>query len=224
VHVAEVNGIRLAYASEGDASSPPVVLLHGRGYDHTDWAAVSDHLSRSRRVHAADLRGHGRSDWPGVYSLESMRDDVIGLLGHLGSRPTAVIAHSLGGIVACLVAQKRPDLVDRLVLEDVPVPLPAGVRVPDRPAGALPYDWEMVEQTTRQRRDPDPAWADDLDRITSPTLVLAGGPESHLPQDQVTEVAVRIPGARLVTVGGGHDIHANRPQEFLSAVTSFLDE
>ncbi|GII51828.1 alpha/beta hydrolase [Planotetraspora thailandica] len=224
MHVVEVNGIRLAYDSAGDAASPPVVLLHGRGYDHTHWAGVSGPLSRSWRVHAVDLRGHGRSDWPGAYGLDAIRDDVIGLLGHLGSRPAAVIGHSLGGMVACLVARRRPDLVDRLVLVDVPVPLPADVQVPDRPAGALPYDWAMVEQTTRHRREPDPTWAGELGLITSPTLMLAGGPESHIPQDHVADLAARIPGARLLTVGGGHDVHTARPQEFLSAVTTFLRE
>ncbi|GAA4562344.1 alpha/beta fold hydrolase [Planotetraspora kaengkrachanensis] len=220
-NVADVNGIRLAYGTAGDHGAPPVVLLHGRGFDHTDWEAVAGGLAGAWRVLAPDLRGHGRSEWPGSYRLEAMRDDVIGLLEGLGT-PATLIGHSLGGLVACLVAQERPAMVGRLILEDVPAPWPAGVQVPERPEGALPYDWEMVEQTTRQRRDPDPAWLDGLAAITAPTLALAGGPASHIPQTDVTELAARIPGARLVTVGGGHEIHGNRPEEFLAAVTAFL--
>jgi len=222
LHTAEVNGIRLAYQAVGDPDAPPLLLLHGRGFDHTDWAKVTGRLAASWHVHAPDLRGHGQSDWPGAYHLDLMRDDVIGLIEHCGSPRTVVIGHSLGGLVGCLVAQRRPDLVDRLVLEDVPAPRPATVQVPDRPAGALPYDWEMVEQTTRQRRTPPRDWLEGLSRITSPTLVLAGGPESTIPQDHVADLASRIPGARLVPIGGGHEIHANRPEEFLSAVTGFL--
>jgi pimeloyl-ACP methyl ester carboxylesterase len=223
-NVADVNGIRLAYGTAGDHAAPPVVLLHGRGFDHTDWEAVAGHLAGSWRVLAPDLRGHGRSEWPASYRLDAMRDDVIALLEGLGTPPAVLIGHSMGGMVACLIAQKRPGLVRRLILEDVPAPWPADVQVPDRPAGALPYDWEMVEQTTLQRRDPDPAWLDDLATITSPALALAGGSESHIPQADVSELAARIPDARLVTVGGGHEIHGNRPEEFLAAVTGFLRE
>ncbi|GII31373.1 alpha/beta fold hydrolase [Planotetraspora mira] len=221
---AHVNGIRLTYGTTGGQAAPPVVLLHGRGFDHTDWEAVAGRLAGSWRVIAPDLRGHGRSEWPGSYRLDAMRDDVAALLDGLGTSPVNLIGHSMGGLVACLIAQERPALVRRLILEDVPAPWPADVQVPDRPAGALPYDWAMVEQTTLQRRDPDPAWLDGLATITSPALALAGGPESHIPQADVSELAARIPGARLVTVGGGHEIHGNRPADFLAAVTGFLGE
>lgn len=51
-----------------------------------------------------------------------MRDDIRAFETVLGIAPTDVVAHSLGGLVACLLAQQTPDLVRRLVLEDVPAP------------------------------------------------------------------------------------------------------
>ncbi|GII61456.1 3-oxoadipate enol-lactonase [Sphaerisporangium krabiense] len=217
-----VNGVRLAYRTEGDPAAPPLVLLPGRGYDHTDWDGVIGPLAESFRVHALSLRGHGRSDRPGRYALTSMRDDVVGLLDVLGLERASLAGHSLGGFVAYLVAQEYPDRVERLVLEDVPLPVPAGVAVPPRPEEPPDFDWAMVEQTTRQRNDPDPAWLEGLAKITAPTLVLAGGPSSHLPQEQVAELAARVPGAELVTIDAGHEIHGTRPAEFLTAVTAFL--
>jgi 3-oxoadipate enol-lactonase len=80
----------------------------------------------------------------------------------------------------------------------------------------------VVEQTTWQRNHPDPAWLERLADITAPTLVVAGGATSHLPQDQVAELASRIPAAQLITVDAGHEIHATRPEEFVAAVTAFL--
>ncbi|MCT9930867.1 alpha/beta hydrolase [Planotetraspora sp. A-T 1434] len=222
LHFAEVNGVRLAYQVSGDADAPPLLLLHGRGADHSGWKGVIDRLAGSWRVYAPDLRGHGRSDWPGAYDLELMRDDMVALLGHAGVARTAIVAHSLGGFVGFLIAEEHPGLVDRLVLEDVPAPHPAGVSLPDRPESPLSFDWAMVEQTTHQRNHPDPAWLDRLADITAPTLVIAGGATSHLPQDQVADLASRIPGCRIVTIEGGHDIHTTRPDEFLDAVTTFL--
>ncbi|MEZ0075686.1 pimeloyl-ACP methyl ester carboxylesterase [Planotetraspora sp. GP83] len=151
-----------------------------------------------------------------------MRDDTVALLGHVGVARTAIVAHSLGGFVGFLIADEHPGLIERMVLEDVPAPHPAGVSLPDRPEGPLSFDWAMVEETTYQRNHPDPAWLDRLADITAPTLVIAGGATSHLPQDQVADLASRIPGCRIVTIEGGHDIHTTRPDEFLDAVTTFL--
>ncbi|WP_405884932.1 MULTISPECIES: alpha/beta fold hydrolase [unclassified Streptomyces] len=76
----DVGGVRLACQVSGPAGAAPLVLLHALGEDGTDWAEVMPALARTRRVHALDLRGHGRSDWPGDYSLELMRDDVLRFL------------------------------------------------------------------------------------------------------------------------------------------------
>ncbi|MEU9886766.1 alpha/beta hydrolase [Sphaerisporangium sp. NPDC051011] len=222
LQAARVNGIRLVYRVEGDPEAPPVVLLPGRGSDHTSWDEAIGQLAASWRVYAPDLRGHGQSEWPGDYALESMRDDVVALLDHLGVQRAALVGHSLGGVVAVLIAEEYPDRVARMVLEDVPLPVPAGQPVPERPADPFPFDWAMVEQTAHQRNNPDPAWLKRLGEITAPTLVLAGGAASHLPQDQVADLAVRVPGAELVTIEAGHEIHKNRPDEFLAAVTAFL--
>lgn len=223
LQVVSVNGVRLAFLVAGEVGAPPVVLLPGRGLDHTDWARVIAHLAGSWRVYAPDLRGHGHSEWPGVYSLELMRDDVVALLDHLEVARATFVAHSLGGMVSCLIAEEYPDRVERLVLEDVPAPHPAGLPLPAKPEGALAFDWAMVEQTAYQRNHPDPAWLERLAKISAPTLVIAGGAPSHLPQDQVADLAARIPDARLVTIEAGHDVHAKRPEEFLAALTEFLE-
>ncbi|MDN3024243.1 alpha/beta hydrolase [Streptomyces sp. S.PB5] len=225
----KANGITLAYRTWGPGTAPPLLLLHARGADGADWVPVAEQLAASpspRRVLAPDLRGHGRSDWPGTYALEDMRDDVQGFLTALGIARTDVVAHSLGGVVACLLAQRTPGLVRRLVLEDVPAPLPLDPPRPpaERPDGDLPFDWEMVRATDEQRNAPDPVWWDHMGRITMPTLVIGGGPDSSIPQEQVAAVAERIPDARLVTIDAGHLVHETRPDDFLAAVEPFLHE
>ncbi|GGZ58774.1 alpha/beta fold hydrolase [Streptomyces bluensis] len=221
-HLVEVGGIRLAYRVSGPPAAPPVVLLHALGEDATDWEPVVPLLARSRRVYALDLRGHGRSDWPGDYSLELMRADVLRFLDALGLDRVDLIGHSMGGIVAYLLAQDHPQRVTRLVLEDVPVPRPREPNTPTRPDGNLTFDWETVPAVRRQIDQPDPRWLEGLSRITAETLVVAGGPRSHVSQDGVAELARRIPGALMVTIPVGHLVHHAVPEAFTEVVAEFL--
>jgi pimeloyl-ACP methyl ester carboxylesterase len=222
------NGITQAYRVWGPQDAPPLVLLHARGADGTDWAEVAPALAAAatgpRRVYAPDLRGHGRSDWPGGYAYETLRDDVHAFLGALGIERTDVVGHSLGGAVAYLLAQRGPGLVRRLVLEDVPAPFPLDPPRPpaERPGGDLPYDWAMILATDEQRNAPNPLWWDHMGRITSPTLLIGGGPSSLVPQEQIAAFAELLPDARHITVDAGHLVHEARPEEFLAAVEDFL--
>lgn len=219
----DVGGIRLAYEVSGRPDAPPLLLLHALGEDATDWeAAVIPGLARSRRVYALDLRGHGRSDWPGDYSLELMQADVLGFLDVLGLDTVDLIGHSMGGVVAYLLATDHPQRVSRLVLEDVPAPRPRERTTPTRPDGDLSFDWEMAQAVRRQIDVPDPTWLHRLSGITAETLVVAGGPRSHVPQDGIAELARRIPGGRVVTIPVGHLIHRAAPEAFMKAVSEFL--
>jgi pimeloyl-ACP methyl ester carboxylesterase len=202
--------------------APPLVLLHALGEDATDWEPVLPVLARYRRVYAPDLRGHGRSSWPGEYSLELMRADVLRFLNALNLARVEVIGHSMGGIVAYLLAADHPQRVSRLVLEDVSSPRPRKPSTPTRPDGDLTFDWNMVVAVRRQIDVPDPRWLEQLSEITAGTLVVAGGPGSHVSQDGVAELADRIPDGQMVTIPVGHLIHRAAPEAFAEAVVAFL--
>jgi 3-oxoadipate enol-lactonase len=218
----EVGGVRLAYQVSGPPDGPPLVLLHALGESAADWDGVAPAFARHRRVYALDLRGHGRSDWPGDYSLELMRADVLGFLDALALGRVDLIGHSMGGAVAYLLAEEHPERVERLVLEDVGAPLPRERTVPTRPDGTLPFDWVMVPAIRAQIDDPDPAWLERLGEITADTLVVSGGPSSHVPQDRIAELARRIPGGQTVTIPAGHLVHDAEPEAFTEVVLAFL--
>ncbi|MFG2981165.1 alpha/beta fold hydrolase [Streptomyces sp. NPDC048258] len=223
-HTLTANGVRLAYEVAGPAHGDPLVLLPALGETAGDWAPVRDVLARDRRVYALDLRGHGRSERTARYSLELMRDDVLGFLDALGLDRVDLAGHSMGGVVAYLAAQEQPHRVVRLVLEDVPAPFPREAVAPERPEGELDFDWAMVLAVRAQLDRPDPAWPAGLGRITAPTLVVAGGPASHVPQDGIAELVRRIPDARMTTVPVGHLVHAAAPREFTEVVSAFLED
>jgi len=206
-----------------DTARRPVVLLPATGETGEDWDVVAMSLHSSRTVHAVNLRGHGSSDWPGHYSIQAMADDVTGLLRRLGDRPVDLVGHSLGGLVACTIASANPELVQRLVLEDVGMPHTRPAAAPPRPPGVLSFDWRVVEQVRPETDDPDPRWSDVVARIPAPTLVIAGGPSSPVPQDHIAELVRTVPDGRLVTVDAGHLVHATRPDEFVHHLLTFLD-
>ncbi|GAA2905070.1 alpha/beta fold hydrolase [Nonomuraea rubra] len=217
IREAHVNGIKLVYREEGDPSSPPLMLLHGRTADHNDWNGITQHFAARHHVFVPDLRGHGASDRPGEYPLPAMAADVVALLDHLGVERVRLVGHSLGGMVAWLVASTHPQRVERLVLEDPPPSYPLKGREPIVEDGSTGFDWRMVHQTERQFLDPDPAWAEGLAGITAPTLVLSGTLSPFEP-----EVAARIPGAELVRIEAGHLVHMDARKEFLRVVDAFL--
>jgi 3-oxoadipate enol-lactonase len=218
----EVDGIRLAYRVWGSPDAEPLVLLHSLGDRGADWGEVAPAFARRRRVYAPDLRGHGRSDWPGNYSVELAEADVLGFLDALQLDRVDLIGHSMGGLVAYLLAGDHPERVSRLILEDVAALRPRNRGAPDRPEGELPYDWEMILAIRRQTDDPDPAWLARLGQITAETLVIGGGAPSYIPQEWVVELAGQIAGAKLETIPVGHLIHKADPEAFSRVALGFL--
>jgi 3-oxoadipate enol-lactonase len=218
-----VGGIRLAYTVSGDESAPPMMLLHALGERAMKWAPVIDSLADRFLIYAVDLRGHGASDRPGDYTFRLMRDDIIGMLDALGLARVTLLGHSMGGVVALLVAMEQPDRVERLIVEDASPPYRRDRPVPERPAEVeLDFDWDVVPAVVGQVNAGDQEAWEGLAAITAPTLLIGGGPESHVRQDKIAEAAARIPRCELVTIPAGHLVHENRPQEFIDAVTGWL--
>jgi pimeloyl-ACP methyl ester carboxylesterase len=127
-----------------------------------------------------------------------------------------------GGTVAYLVAQAQPKRIKRLIIEDAPPPFPRTRPVPERPEGALPFDWAVVPAIIEQVNDPTRRWWTHLPDITAPTLLVGGGPTSHIPQDLLVEVSELVPDCTLITIPAGHNVHETEPDEFLKAVLTWL--
>jgi 3-oxoadipate enol-lactonase len=219
------NGVQLQLRSWGHAErGPPLLLLHAAGETSLSWAPLAEAWSRARRVHALDFRGHGQSERTPLYSLEAMRDDVVGMLEALDLDEVSIVGHSLGGMVGYLIASMRRPELTRLVLEEAPPPLPLvpARQIPEDPGEDVGFDWRAIRDLYAQRNHPDPSWWRDLDRIDIPVLVVAGGQASHVDQDQMRAMADRIPGATLVTIEAGHNIHAVRRDDFMGVVSEFL--
>jgi pimeloyl-ACP methyl ester carboxylesterase len=218
-------GLTLGYREWGRADGPIAVLLHGLGSDADDWSLVGPGLGRRFRVIALDARGHGQSDWATSYRLSDLRDDVVEALDALGALAAVVVGHSMGGVVAYLLAATHPERVRALVLEDMPPPLRADPprEIPLGPEPGETCDWQAVAELRAWRNDPDPSWWDFATDIRARTLVV-GGRQSTMPQDRLAELAGMIPRGRFTSLDATHTVHADRPGEFLSVVMPFLDD
>ncbi len=115
-HVVD-SGVDLFYTDTG--SGPPVLLLHGWTCDGTDWAWLESDLEVDHRVINVDHRGHGRSSVvDGPYGAKPMAHDAADLLRHLEVDDVIVVGHSMGTLVASVLAVEHPALVRALVLVD----------------------------------------------------------------------------------------------------------
>ncbi|GAA4606983.1 pimeloyl-ACP methyl ester carboxylesterase [Actinoplanes octamycinicus] len=219
----DVNGVTIAYRTAGVAGNPPAVLLHGLGDSAADWDTVLPDLAETHRVYAVDLRGHGGSSRPGKYSFELMRDDMLAFLDAAGIDECLLIGHSMGAVVAELLALAAPHRVSHLVLEDAVAPRPGALSRPplQPPTEPVPFDVAVVNQIRAQLDDPDPAWWEALSGLPVRTLIISGA-ESPIPHELLADAADRIPDATLVSVTAGHDVHVEQPTAFVTEIHRFL--
>ncbi len=72
---------------------------------------------------AVDLRGYGDTESPPNtldYILAHLRQDIVELIPALGHSNATLVAHDWGGVIAWEVAHRRPELVEKLVVLNVP--------------------------------------------------------------------------------------------------------
>lgn len=115
-----LRGVNLHALFWGDASLPPLVLLHGGGANAHWWDHVAPRLATRFHVVALDFRGHGDSDHPEDHFPGAFNCDLEALLEHLGETSVSLLGHSMGGGVALSHAASAVGAVIRgLVVVDV---------------------------------------------------------------------------------------------------------
>jgi len=112
---APVGGLKMYYEIHG--SGEPVVLLHGAFMAISgDWNDWIKELSKTRKVIAIEMQGHGRTaDTGRDFTYDNLADDVAALLDYLKIPSADVIGYSLGGGVALNCAIRHPDKVRKVV-------------------------------------------------------------------------------------------------------------
>ena len=135
----QVKDTRIVYRELGERGGVPVIYLHHLTAVLDDWdPKVLDGIAGSHHVVIFDNRGVGGSGGQTPVSVADMAEDAIAFIEALGFAQVDLLGFSLGGFIAQVIAQTRPELVRKIVLAGTG---PAGCghqQCRHDPAGRLP--------------------------------------------------------------------------------------
>jgi len=214
-----------------------------------NWVApgvVDALVAAGRRVIAPDARGHGRSDKPhdaGVYGEQRMARDLAVLIDVIDAPQIDLVGYSMGAIVSLIFSSEdqrvrrlvvggigsgviecggvdrravsNESIIEALRAEDPSTLEESGAQAFRALADALEADREaLVAQASSVFRGHIA-----LERISAPTLVLAGDADPLAVRPEV--LAAAIPGATLRILSGDH-IGAIADPRFTQWTVDFL--
>ncbi len=114
---------KIAYTRWGNKDNPKVLLcMHGLSRNGRDFDFLAQELCNDYQVIAVDVAGRGRSQWledKDQYNYVTYTSDIFYLLGILGIDKVDWVGTSMGGIIAMLMGAYKPDLINKLVLNDI---------------------------------------------------------------------------------------------------------
>lgn len=232
--------------TETPGDDPARVYVHGLGAASTVYHA---HIAArpelaGRRSLFVDLPGHGISDRPEHfgYTLDDHANALAAALDEAGATGAELIAHSMGGSVAIVLAHRRPDLVSRLVLTEANLdprpPVTAGssgiasyeedeyvdgghARVLEKVGPQWAATMRLADPRALHRtatglfRGSNPTMRRMLEDLTIDRVYLQGELSGELKGREALEDV----GVRVVTVPrAGHNIMFDDPAAFAAAV------
>jgi pimeloyl-ACP methyl ester carboxylesterase len=232
-------GVDTWYDTEG--AGEPLLLLHGALTDSSEFVATRPALTPMFQVLTPERRGHGHTaDLDGPITYDLMADDTVAFIETVIGGPTHLVGHSDGANVALLVALRRPDLVDKLVLisgnfhhDGLPpetydvvddlatMELMADIYGSVSPDGRGHFPM-VVEKISRMVREEPTLSTDDLRAVRARTLVMAGDDDAIAPA-HTQALYDGIPDAELAIVPGtSHTLIIEKPELCNRIIIDFL--
>lgn len=236
-----LDGVRTWYERHGDGD--PLVLLHpgGAGVDARAFGPNLAPLAAQFAVYTPERRAHGRTpDVAGPITFDAMVQDMIAFIETVIGRRAHVLGCSDGAIVALLVALRRPELVDRLVLatgvfhfdgwlpqvidpNNEPPEFLARLYAEVSPDGADHYQ-VVVDKLARMHSEEPTLEADDLRGVRSRTLVMVGD-DDEVRLEHALAMYRGIPDAELMIVPGtSHGLLVEKPDLCNNVILEFLSK
>lgn len=248
-----INGIELNYATYGDASAPPMVLMHGWGCTHKTVESIALAAAETHHVYSVDFPGFGDSqEPPEPWGTEEYTIFIEQMCRELGIMEPVLAGHSFGGRVAITFASRNK--VSKVILIDS-----AGVK-PKRTAdyylrvywfkfkkrilqlalgrekAAQVLDRLRAKAGSADYRNSSPMMRRILSRvvnedlchlmplISAPTLLIWGSDDTATPLSDAQKMERLIPGSGLVNFpGASHYSFLDRPAQFAAVLRSFLN-
>ena len=228
------------YNYEWDRDGEAVVLLHGGLSKTSSWDYLMvPPLEDEFHVFAYDRTGHGfTGDQPGSLHFEFQCQEAIAYLEDVVKEPAHLIGYSDGGIIALMVAIKRPELVKSIVaiganyhysapLKDF---LEARVSEEDQAEYNLispdaPHT--LLEKTIRMneiwKTEPDISLS-QIASIQCPVLVMAGD-DDVIAHDHTISLYEALPLGQLAIIPGtSHGLVKEKPALLIALIMQFLED
>jgi len=233
-----------ARVSEGPTTegSPTVVLVHGLVVSGRYMLPTLELLAPAFRVYSPDLPGFGKSEKPPrVLDVAGLSDALAAWMGTVGLGSAALVGNSLGCQIVADLAARRPELVERAVLQGPTMDprarfLPRLAArflfdAPREPLSLLPIElrdywaagtrrgWRTLRHALIDRIE------EKLPRVRAPALVVRGSRDPICPQRWAEEVSELLPQGRLAVVpGAAHTLNFAAPAGFAGLIREFLQE
>ena len=249
---ARVNDLSMYYEDLGPRDAPALILLHGAGGSADDpvggWTALAPSFAQAFHVYLIEHRGHGRTDNPAAFmTFEQIGDDIATFAEQLDLGRVHIAGISDGGVVALDCAIRRPELTRTITVLGANYCVHDGIMSvaasldPDALEESAPevaaefgrrHDrgkpvgfWKDLLRQIVANNSANPAWtADDLGRITCPTLLIAGETDPFATAEQMLTMKQEIPSAEwLILNNAGHAVHFELPEIVGSRILDFLD-
>ena len=228
------------YNYEWEHDGEAVVLLHGGLSKTSSWDYLMvPPLEDDFHVFAYDRTGHGfTADQPGSLHFEFQCQEAIAYLEDVVKEPAHLIGYSDGGIIALMVAIKRPELVKSIVaiganyhysapLKDF---LEARVSEEDQAEYNLispdaPHT--LLEKTIRMneiwKTEPDISLS-EIASIQCPVLVMAGD-DDVIAHDHTISLYEALPLGQLAIIPGtSHGLVKEKPALLIAVMMQFLED
>lgn len=237
----------------GPQNGEPWVMLHGIGSVAASWWVLVRHLRDEASMVVPELSALGGSEVPGgALAVDDGCEMVAALIEErFPGRPVVLVGNSLGGWISLRLAQRRPDLVKRLVLvapggyrdqnwdhigelievgneEDAGELVDAMFASPPLPrailrGGFLPvFRSRAVLGALEKLSEEDALSDDDLRRVEAPTALIWGEHDGVFHVDVAEHMVRCLPRAVLYRIPtAAHIVQWEEPQEMLRAVDDF---
>ena len=152
VATSRVNDHDMAFVESGKGDL--LLLLHGSLSDHRHWMPqMATFAAAGFRTVAVSMRHYWPERWDGGgdgFTVDQHVADVVAFIRALGESSAHLVGHSRGANIAFRVAERHPEVVDRLILAEPSGVLDASLSRPDaEPASYTGFIADAVEQVRK---------------------------------------------------------------------------
>jgi pimeloyl-ACP methyl ester carboxylesterase len=233
-----LNGVNHYYEVYGTGA--PLLLIHGNSTGIKGWAAQIEYFSKKYTVYANDCRGRGKSDLgKDTLSYIQQAKDMTAFISQLKLDAVSIIGKSDGAIVAIMMGIYYPEHLSKIVAFSANMVPDTTALYPETVADAhnerinadkklaakdTTQNWYLIQQRNRMMEFQPQITAEDLHRITVPTLVLSTD-RDVIKEEHTLFIYRNISNAHLAFIAGEtHHVPRKNPALFNSTVEKFLQE